>query len=76
VTRRPQALEHVYVVEERVAVLVAVIEVQGEDEGDGTRDALARPERDHRVPGTFWHGAGRASPGQCRACVSLGRVPL
>jgi hypothetical protein len=76
VTRRRQAFECVYAVEERVAVLVTEIGMQGKDEGDDTQYALARPERDHRVPGTFWHGAGRASPGQCRACASLGHVPL
>jgi hypothetical protein len=74
VTRRPQASERVYAVEERVARLVAVIGRQGEDGSDGTRDALARPRA---CSPRSWHVlgvSGRASGGQCRASLELGRV--
>jgi hypothetical protein len=41
-TRRPQAIERVYAVEGRVAVLVTVVGMQGKDDGVRVRDVLAR----------------------------------
>jgi hypothetical protein len=41
VTRQPQSIECVYEVEVRVAVLVTGLGMQGEDDVDRARDALA-----------------------------------
>ncbi|KAK1617789.1 hypothetical protein QYE76_023306 [Lolium multiflorum] len=59
-TRQAHAFDDVYGLEGVEEMLDAVVACAGEDEGDGSRGALARPVRNHRVPGMPRHGTGRA----------------